>query len=177
MKIIALTRLVQNQQHPPFHCEKTNFPKITVFLKIQMHLHFSSKVPQSKAFLFTVFWTKPSVSQRFQHFRTLSFYLYLFNSQSNMHVNMDYPISLHPKKGHFTYFSGKTQHFLGNKINYTTGKLGPLRLFYPKNEGLSYKKRLFMIFSTQWPPNFHSFLQGLLTTFPPCCHFLFLFAP
>ena len=54
--------------------------KIPVISENPTALTLLSKVPQSKAFLFnTIFWTKPSVSQRSQHFRTLLVFIYTFS--------------------------------------------------------------------------------------------------
>ena len=55
---------------------------------------------------------RPTVSA-FQN--TLTFDQYLFNSRSNMHVNLDFLISLQLKKAILPTFSGQTPLFLGKK--------------------------------------------------------------
>ena len=51
------------------------------------------------------------------------FYCYLFNSRRNMHVNLDYLISMHPKKAILPTFSGKTPHFQGKRQETRTNNL------------------------------------------------------
>ena len=82
-------------------------------MKIQLQLHFGVKSHQTPLFWSnTIFFNqiiwKPTV-KAFQN--TLTFDKNLFNSRSNMHVNLDYLLSLHPKDASLPTFSEKNTTF------------------------------------------------------------------
>ena len=97
---------------------------------------FLIKVPKN-----TFFWVQRSFSNptiwkptapAFQN--TLTFAQYLFNSRSNMRVNLVHWNSLHSKKAILPTFSWQTPLFLvkitkPELTTYIIGKLGPLRSF------------------------------------------------
>ena len=96
-----------------------------VFLKIQLHLQFLSKVKPSTIFVMqpSFFHTtirKPTTTA-FQN--TLTFDQNLFNSRSNMHVNLVHWNSLHPKKAILATFSGQTPNVLGENQKTRTNNL------------------------------------------------------
>ena len=96
-----------------------------VFLKIQLHLQLLSKVPPSTIFLMQHRFFNPTIRKltttAFQN--TLTFDQYLFNSRSNMNVNLEHWNSLHPKKAIIPTFSGQTPNFLGENQKNRTNNL------------------------------------------------------
>ena len=101
--------------------KKTHFPKKLSFPENQTALTLLKKVPPwttvlvQNIFCNSTTW-KP-MSQAFQ--KTFTFSQYIFNSRSNMHVNLFHWNSLHPKKAMLPTFSGQTPHFLGGSQIYT----------------------------------------------------------
>ena len=70
---------------------------------------------------------------------TLTFYWYLFISRSNMHVNLVYWNSLHPKKANLSTFLGQTPHFLSDKQKTRSKnhlKSGSVEVFLSLREGV-----------------------------------------
>ena len=88
-------------------------------------LIFCSKFPPSTlilvqhCFFNPTIWKPTATACR----NTLTFDQYLFRSRSNMHVNLVYWISLHPKKAILATFSGKTPNFVGENEKIRTNNL------------------------------------------------------
>ena len=86
-------------------------------------------------------------------------------------MNLVHWKSLHPKKGHFTYFFfGQTPHLLGEKLKSRTnnldhrkaGSVAVILSLRVKGGGPTYTKSGAIIFPTRWQSNVHCILQGLL---------------
>ena len=116
--------------------KETISKKNMVFLKIQLHIQLLSKVLPSTIFCMHHSFFNPTTGKptapAYQN--TLTFDQYLYNSMSNMHVNLVYWNSLHPKMAILPTFWGKNPNFLSEKqkqdlTTYTIGKLGPLLSF------------------------------------------------
>ena len=120
MKITAWTKQTPRTipklvTHTTLHKENRLIPKNQIFLKTQLHIHLWSKCPKKTIFLVQCYFSNPSIwkptAPAFQN--TLTFAQYLFNSRSNMRVNLVHWNSLHSKKAILRTFSGQAPHFLG----------------------------------------------------------------
>ena len=91
------------------HGEKRDFPKY-YFPENTTEIAILSKIlPRTIILVQHRFSTESTESQLRQHFRNpYFFYQYLFNSRSNMNMNLVYWNSLHQKKTKLHTFSGKT---------------------------------------------------------------------
>ena len=116
---------------------------------------------------------------------TLTFYQYLFIIRSIMRVSLVYWNSQHPK-GHFTYFSGQTPHFLSDKQKPRSNNLHHQKSWSVPVQLI--QKSVAIICSTRWQSNVHCILQGLLVaikskplfviqTFMKCCGCYILYWP
>ena len=79
---------------------KQTLSKNQVFLKIQLHVHFWSKCQKNTIVWVQCYFSNPTIwkpmAPAFQN--TITFAQYLFNSRSNMRVNLAHWNSLHQKK-------------------------------------------------------------------------------
>ena len=102
-----------------------------VFLKIQLYIHFWSKCKKNKKKngCNATFLIQPSEANTPAFQNTLTFAEYLFNSRSNMLLNLVHWNSLHTKKAILPSFQDKPHIFLVKNTTYIIGKLGPLRKY------------------------------------------------
>ena len=92
---------------------------------------FFIKVPKNTFFLVQCYFSNPTIwkptAPSFQN--TLTFAQYLFNSRSNMRLNIVHWNSLHSKNAILPTFSRQTPHFLGEnhktRTHYHCGHLEP----------------------------------------------------
>ena len=107
----------KNCQIKTVKVKRDTFQKKQVFLKIQLHVQLLSKVLPSHIFFMHHSFFNPTIGKptapAYQN--TLTFDQYLYNSMSNIHVNLVYWNSLHPKIAILPTFSGQNPHFLSEK--------------------------------------------------------------
>ena len=141
MKIIAMTiqitRTSQQLVTQNISPWKETLSKKLGFSKNPTALTLLNKVPPCTIILvqdrFVNLTIWKAMAPAFQN--TLTFDWYLFNSRSNLHMNLVNWNSLNP---FYLFFLGQTLHFLCEKkqqkktelTTYTIGKLGPLRSFW-----------------------------------------------
>ena len=154
MKIITLTiqmrRTIKKLVTPLMSRWKEKLSQKLVFSENPTALTVLSKVPPSTIIVvqdsFLNLTIQKPTTPAFQN--TLTFDQYLFKSRSDFHVNLVHWKSLHPKKGHFTYFFfGQTPHLLGEKLKTRTNNLdhrkaGSVAVILSLRVGVQHKQKV-----------------------------------
>ena len=123
------------------------FQKIRFSWKSNCTYIFDQSAKKTHFFWVQCYFSNPTIwkptAPAFQN--TLSFAQYLFNSRSNMRVNLVHWNSLHSKKAILPTFSGLTPHFLGENHKTRTNiiqhrKAGSVAVILSLRVGVQHKK-------------------------------------